>query len=291
MAMVVMAILGYQVYGRARLNFYFFSALGPSKMSDLRGAYFDYVMSSFVDALPALLLYFIALFFLGVWIAKMILRPFKNIGTYCSQVIDDPSTPYVVEPFAGHRLLTRFSELFFDFVRDARDQGRLAPRSIPPQFMGIHKPVFDGPFLLHYGFFMLILMITSTATIMYVATEIHESTVQLAIRMLKTDPRVTSTFFMAQQGSLNEMWVLAGGLVLALYGVLAFHLYHQVAGAAFGIFATMRTYMKGNHGARVHLVGYAFLRESTRALNKYLEWSQKNLTKGSTAVEPNPGPR
>jgi len=279
MTLLVMGVLGSQVYGRARLNFYFFSSFGDSHMADLRDAYFDYVMSSFVEALPVVLAYVIAVFFLGVWIAKMILRPFKNIGSYCQHALEDPNTHYVVEAFAGHRLLTRFSELFFDSLTEARAQGRLTPRSVPPQFMGVHKPVLDGLFLLHYGLFMLILMITSTIAIMYVVTEIHENTIQLAIRMLKTDPRVTSSFFMAQQGSINEMWLLAGSLVWTLYGVLAFHLYHQVSGAAFGIFATMRTFMKGNYAARVHLVGYAFLRESTRSLNKYLEWAQKNLSK------------
>lgn len=278
---IAAVVMGYQLYVNARLNFYFFRAHGLSDLSDMREAYFDYILSSFVETLPLLFGLFIILFFLGVYVAKMILRPFKNIGKYCEQVLLDHEVPYEVEQFAGHRLLHRFSELFFEFLREGYRVGRIEPRPVPPQFMKIHKPVFDGPFLLHYSFFIAMLIIATIVMIMQVVSDVHENTVQLAIRYLKTDPKITSSFFMSQSNMLNEMWVLAAVLVLALYLVLAFHLYAQVSGASFGIFATMRSFLKGNYSARVHLVGYSFLRDSTRALNKYLDWVQKNLTKGA----------
>jgi hypothetical protein len=274
-------MMGYQLYVNARLNFFFFRAHGLSDVREVREAYFDYILSSLVESLPFIFCLFIGLFFLGVYVAKMILRPFKNIGHYCEQVIENPETPYEVEHFAGHRLLHRFSELFFEFLRDGKRAGRIEPRPVPPQFTRIHKPVFDGPFLLHYSFFIAMLIIVSVVMIMQVVSDVHENTVQLAIRYLKADPKITSSFFMSQSSILSEMWVLAAVLVFALYLVLALHLYAQVSGASFGIFATMRSFLKGNYSARVHLVGYSFLRDSTRALNKYLDWVQKNLTKGA----------
>jgi hypothetical protein len=274
-------MMGYQLYVNARTNFFFFRAHGLADMTDVREAYFDYILSSLMDSLPLIFALFVGLFFLGIYVAKMILRPFKNIGKYCEQVIEHPEIPYEVEQFAGHRLLHRFSELFFEYLRDAKRVGRIEPRPIPPQFTGIHKPVFDGPFLLHYSFFIAMLIIVSVVMIMKVVGEVHENTVQLAIRYLKADPKITSSFFMSQSNMLNEMWVLTAVLVLALYLILALHLYSQVSGASFGIFATMRSFLKGNYSARVHLVGYSFLRDSTRSLNKYLDWVQKNLTKGA----------
>jgi hypothetical protein len=57
------------------------------------------------------------------------------------------------------------------------------------------------------------------------------------------------------------------------------HLYGKVSGAAFGIFSTMRSFMKGDHFSRVHLVGYAHIRDNTRKLNKYLDFAQNNFEK------------
>jgi hypothetical protein len=44
----------------------------------------------------------------------------------------------------------------------------------------------------------------------------------------------------------------------------------------------MRSFMKGNHSSRVHLVGYTHLREYTRKLNKYLDYIQNNFSKDRT---------
>jgi hypothetical protein len=214
---------------------------------------------------------------MGLYIGHIILRPFKTMGDYCTKVIEKPDTPFNLEEFSAYRLLTRFSEIFFDFLRDSRKKNTLEPKDIPPQYTGIHKPVFDAPFLFHFSFFLVIIMIVSTIVIMDFATDVHTNMTQIAIRMLKADPKILSAFFQDQAGIIDEMWFLTALLVVILHIVLGLHLYNQVSGAAFGIFATMRSFMKGQYQNRVHLVGYSYLRDSTRALNKYLDWIQKNL--------------
>lgn len=276
---LALLIIGYQLYNNARLNFYFFRANGYSSNSDLQEAYFDYVLSNFTETLPFICIFIVVVFFLGLYIATLILRPFKNIGAYSTVAMEEPEIPYIVDQFAGHRLVTRFSELFFDYLRTCRKNNKLEERTIPPQYMGIHGPVFDGAFIFHFLFFIVIMTILSVVMIMHIATDIHQNTIQLAIKILKADPKVMTYFFNAQSNMLDELWLLTGILVCALNLLLAIHLYHAVAGAAFGIFATMRSFIKGNHSARVHLVGYSYLRDSTRQLNKYLDWIQKNLSK------------
>lgn len=278
-SLLALIIIGYQLYNNARLNFYFFRANGYSAITDLQEAYFDYVLSNFAETLPFICIFIVVVFFLGLYVATLVLRPFKNIGTYSTTVLENPDQPYVVDQFTGHRLVTRFSELFFDYLRTCRKNNNIEERTIPPQYMGIHGPVFDGAFLFHFSFFIIIMTILSVVMIMHVASDIHQNTIQLAIKILKADPKVMAYFFNAQSLVLDELWILTGVLVCALNLLLAFHLYNAVSGAAFGIFATMRSFIKGNHSARVHLVGYTYLRDSTRQLNKYLDWIQKNLEK------------
>lgn len=276
----VMALTGYILYTRTRLNFFFFEAHGYSGIEEMRDAYYSYILINFVDELPLIFGMFVALFFAGLYLGHMILRPFKVIGHYSAQVINDPQAPWEVEQFADHRLLTRFAEVFFDWLREARRAGGVAPRPVPPHFMGVHKPVTDLNFLFHFGFIILIMVILSVVTIMNFAGDIQENTIQLAIRMLKVDPKIISQFFISQSSVLDELWVMTALIVCTLYGALGLHLYHQVSGAAFGIFATMRSFMKGNYHTRVHLVGFYYLRDSTRSFNKYLDWVEKNLARG-----------
>lgn len=278
-SLATLAIIAYLLYSNARMNFYFFQAHGFSTKVDLTEAYFDYVLSNFADVIPFIFVFIVVIFLTGLYIAIMILRPFKKIGDYSVLVLEKPDAPYVVDQFAGHRLVTRFSELFFDYLRVSRTQGKLEERSIPPQYMGIHGPVFDGAFLFHFSFFIIISSIVSIIVIMKIAADIQQNTIQLAIKVLQADPKVLANFFNAQTNMLDELWILSGLVVCVLNLMLALHLYKAVSGAAFGIFATMRSFIKGNHSARVHLVGYGYLRDSTRQLNKYLDWVQKNLSK------------
>ena len=276
-SVVVEMIVAYIVFSNTRLNFYFFRAHGYAGIDNLGEAYFHHVLADSIEALPWILGFHIAIFFMGLYIGHIMLRPFKRIGDYCQKVIDEPSFAYKNEEFSAYRLLTRFSEIFFEHLRDCRTKNKLMPRDIPPQYLGIHKPVFDGPFIFHFSFFLIMVMIVSIIAIMGFATDIHENTMQIALRMLKADPKIVSTFFQDQSVLVDEMWWLTGILVVGLHILMGFHLYAQVSGAAFGIFATMRSFMKGSLQSRVHLVGYSYLRDSTRLINKYLDWLQKNL--------------
>ena len=276
-SVVAELIVGYLLYTNIRLNFYFFRAHGYEGISELRSAYFDHVLVDTIEYIPYLLLFHIGIFFTGLYIGYLMLRPFRRMGRYCQDVIEDSNIAYKLEEFSSYRLLTRFSDFFFDHIRESRRKNKLEVRDVPSSYMGIHGPVFDGLFLIHFSFFLIIIVIISVLVTMHFASEIHINTIQIAIRMLKANPKMMTSFFQDQSFMIDEMWYLAASIVTSLHIVMGLHLYNQVSGAAFGIFATMRSFLKGNFQNRIHLVGYSYLRESTRSINKYLDWISKNV--------------
>jgi signal transduction histidine kinase len=102
--------------------------------------------------------------------------------------------------------------------------------------------------------------------------------VELATKTLRDQKGVTS-YFTQQMFILDEIVIMTVTLIVLCYTLLGLHLYAKVSGAAFGIFSTMRAFMKGNYSSRVHLVGFSYVREYTRKLNKYLDYIQNNFTK------------
>ena len=60
---------------------------------------------------------------------------------------------------------------------------------------------------------------------------------------------------------------------------LVINLYSKVSVPAFGVFATMRGFLRGNIKARVHLLGNYYLRHETKEINKFLSELEKKLTK------------
>lgn len=267
----------YFLFQIMRLNYAFFKAHGFPEFSD-DTPFYQYITQEALDNLPLLFIFHILLFFIGVYLGWLIMRPFRTMGEYSEQIIEHPNTIYKVDEFSNYRLLTRFSEFFFEYLRESRKRGELQTNSIPPQYSKIHKPVHDKIFMLHFGILLIIISISSGVFIIENASGIFSSMTELGHRTLSNSQSM-NRYFAEQNYILNEILYLTVSLISVGYIMLGFHLYAKVSGAAFGIFSTMRAFMKGNHSSRVHLVGFAHIRDHTRKLNKFLDYIQNNLSK------------
>jgi hypothetical protein len=254
-----------------RINYTFFRAHGFPAIEE--GPFLDLIMGEALENVPVLFAFHIFLFFIGVYVGWLTLRPFRIIGEYSEAVLENPNTIYRVEEFSTYNLLARFSEFFFEFLRESRKRGEIGSNSIPPQYSKIHKPVFDRIFMLHFGILLLIISTSSTVFIIENTSTVYASMVELATKTLKNQTSV-SRYFGDQLFIIDDIVILTVVLIAFSYSLLGLHLYAKVSGAAFGIFSTMRSFMKGNYTSRVHLIGYAYLREDTRKLNKYLDHIQ-----------------
>jgi len=135
--------------------------------------------------------------------------------------------------------------------------------------------------MLHFGILLIIICLSVGIFIIENASAVYNSIVDLGLITLK-DKKVVSKFLMEQTFIVDDIAVLTVVLIVISYTALGFHIYTKVAGAAFGIFSTMRSFMKGNHSSRVHLLGFANVREYTRKINKYLDYIQNNFAKDTT---------
>jgi hypothetical protein len=269
-------IIYYFLFQVARLNYAFFQAQGfPVQDETL---FFDYIMKEVLEGFPILFIFHIFLFFIGTYVGWLILRPFRLMGEYCEAAQEDPNVVYKVDEFSHYKLLTRFSEFFFEFIRESRRKGELFGNSIPPQYSRIHKPLVDWIFLLHFGILLVIISICSSVFIIDNSSILFQDTTDLAVKTLH-NPVAVKKYFAKQMFILDEVVFMTISLTSLFYFILGLHLYERVSGAAFGIFSTMRSFMKGNYFSRVHLVGYSYIRDYTRKLNKYLDYLENNLGK------------
>jgi hypothetical protein len=263
-----------------RLNHAFFKANGFSDIID-ESVFYDYLLTEVLENLTLFFIFHVILFFIGTYVGWLILRPFKNIGDYCEQAIENPNTIYKVDEYSTYNLLTRFSEFFFEFLRESRKKGELGTNSIPPQYAKIHQPVPDRIFMLHFGLLLVIIALGTSVFMIQNTSLIFHNMVELAQKTL-SNPKISNRFFNHQMFIIDDTVALSIALIAIFYIALGFHLYEKVSGAAFGLFSTMRSFMKGNRFSRVHLVGYAYIRDYTRKFNKYLDFMQNNFDKDKT---------
>ena len=260
-----------------RIDLIFFVAHGFPGALDFKEAFIEFIYSSLFDEIIWIILTGFFVFGLGYYLSGIMIRPFKVIGQYCEDKISEKKNFYSPDFFSDLKLLTSFSVFFFTKVDEAALLGKLKQVEIPPHFTRIHKPNFERNFFFNYLFIIAIFALMSSLGIIALNLEFRDQVSDLARRFLADNKQ--ATYFLDEQFIIADIAVyFFVSLHLFLYFLLGVHMYSKVATPAFAVFATMRSFLKGNHHNRVHLIGYYYLRGDCRKINKYLDHVQKNLT-------------
>jgi hypothetical protein len=261
----------YAIWLVLSLNNIFFEANGFLGIEDLKSVYFDFIAAKIMHNVAYVFVFNIILFFAGIYLTKILLRPFEIIGEYCSNAIENKHEVYNPDTFSDYKLLTRFSEFFFQYILEARKNKKLIPNTIPPIFSKIHGPVFDRVFFFHFALFISIITLVSSIFLVVITTDSYDSMVELALKAIPNAGSNVAYFLKNQKFIFESVQIYSITILILSYFFLAFHLYTKVSGPVFGFFSTMRSFLKGNYSARVHLVGYPHIRPFSRAFNKFLD--------------------
>ena len=276
--LIVLSIFYYLTWIVVSLNSIYLESNDIGFNQDLREDFITQATLVMVDQLGAVFISLLLLFITGLYIGKVLLRPFEVIGEFSRKQVEGEKGSYVVDLFSDYRLLTRFSDLFFQYIHQSLEKKSLTPREIPTHYQGIHKPKFEKVFFFHF-FILIIILATGSGLFLYnVSTQMHSDIIDLLLKILKSDSNNVG-YFVSEQITIFESIVLVAILSLFVsYSVLSFHLYGRVSGAIFAFFSTMRSFMKGNKSARVHLVGYAHIRKNGRLFNKFLDYIERQCS-------------
>lgn len=260
-----------------RIDLIFFISQGFPGALDFKDAFIEFIYSSIYDQVLWISLSLVFVFGLGYYLSSIMIRPFRVIGEYCEDKIGNKNNFYSPDFFSDLKLLTSFSVFFFSKIDEAGIRGKLDKMEIPNHFMRIHKPSFERNFFFNYLFIIAIFALMSSTGIVVLNLEFRDQVTDLARRFLASNAQ--ATYFLNEQFMIADIAVyFFVTLHLFLYLLLGVHMYSKVATPAFAVFATMRSFLKGNHHNRVHLIGYYYLRGDCRKINKYLDHVQKNLT-------------
>ncbi|MFT6630531.1 MAG: hypothetical protein ACJAS4_000469 [Bacteriovoracaceae bacterium] len=276
--LVAAAFIYYAMWLILSLNSVYFESKNIGFTEELREAFLQNSLGFLYQQFPNIILFFVVLFFGGMYIGKVLLRPFEIIAHYCDSKVEDKNITYNPDIFSDYKLLTRFSEFFFRYIDERMKKKSLKPNTIAPHFSKIHSPPFERVFFFH--FMVLVFMLAGfTATfIVFISTEVRSNLIDLSLKMVSIkDPTVG--YFMENQSYIYDSVASVAVLIITVsYFVLSFHLYGKISGAIFAFFSTMRAFMKGNFKARVHLIGYGHIRPHGRSFNKYLDHIERECS-------------
>lgn len=266
------------------MNYIFFEANGYMKLEQLQDAYYEFIFSELLFAVPYVFILFIILFFSGHYVAGILLRPFYLIGDYCEKSMKGETVKWKADLFCDLKVLTEFGEFFFEWIQKSKEKGAFQEVTIPPFYRRIHRPIFEFSFFINFGLLVILSAIISSGALYATVVSTHGKIVELSLATLNAAPSIN--FFLNEQKDLLMLIMsITVSMLTVLYIWLALDLFAQVSGASFAIFSTMRSFMKGDYSARVHLIGYSYLRDSSRQFNKYLDFIQKNYIQNKNNIK------
>lgn len=238
--------------------------------------FIDFLFADLSGWLPIIFGFFCLISFLGVYLSYLLMRPFAMIANYCEARIKSSDAIYNPDSFADLRNLVNFSEFFFTKIDEQIDEfDNLRASKIPARYKGIHQPVLEKAFFLQHSLFILIITIVGLGGLYMFSVELHESIIRFAVAASESNSDVVK-YLNGQKELLGEVIYFVGFIHIVLSVLLGIHLYEKVAPPAFGVFSTMRSFIKGKYSSRVHLVGYYYLRSDCRKINKYLDYISRN---------------
>lgn len=260
-----------------KIDLLFFEVHGYVMDSVYQDTFYEFVFSNIVDLLPWIFVFFIILFISGFYIGTIMMRPFKLIGKHCDERLNDQNRFYEPDYLSDLKLLTSFSSFFFARVDEAKVKGKLEIVNIPTDFTNIHKPILEKNFFINYAFLIVIFALLASLGIFFLNNEVKDKVMIFATKVARNNIQVKS--FIERQEDVESKAIM--GLLIThmtiniLFGI---HLYNKIASPAFAVFATLRSFLKGNYHNRIHLIGFYYLRNDCRKINKYLDHVQKTLT-------------
>lgn len=254
----------------------FFRTQGYPGYDQFTQAFFDAISSNALNTVPHLFIVFIIIIILGLYVGKLLIRPFKIIGDYCEKKVSGEEASYDPDFYSDLKILTNFSEYFFTKVEEAKKNGHWKPSEIPEKFKRIHQPVFEKDFFIQFTMIILMISIGAGIYLYTLMTTVYEKMITLGNQVMPQTYVVR--YFLEEQSTIwDSILVIVLVIHVTLYFILAFHLYSRVSGPAFGFFASMRSFLSGRTSARVHLIGFYYVRGYSRCFNKYLDKLENEL--------------
>lgn len=275
MVFILMAV-GF-TYIILKIDLIFLESHGYALEEMFHEAFYEFVLGNIIDQLPLVFIFFIIIFFSGYYIANIMMRPFKLIAKHCEEHLNSETRFYDPDYLSDLKLLTSFSSYFFAKIDEAKIKGKLDKIEIPEDYTKIHKPIIEKNFFFNYSLLIIIFALLASLGIYSLNNDTREKVIHFSNKIAKNNNQVKQ--FLERQEEV-ESKVITGLLTIHMFINIMFgiHLYSKISSPAFAIFATMRSFLKGNYHNRVHLIGFYYLRDDCRKINKYLDYVQKNLT-------------
>ncbi|MDH4469173.1 MAG: hypothetical protein QE271_14025 [Bacteriovoracaceae bacterium] len=285
----IISVVVYYQWILLKINVTYFESIYGKQFPGFPEAFYDFLIGDSSILLMIVFAIGIVIFFAGGIISELLILPFKRLATFCENSLETPSLEFEYKSFVDFQFLSRFSEFFFGNISQARTKKKILDNEyIPKSFSKMHSPPLDLNFFLQFTLMMIFILGISSYIMVLFNSTLFNSVIEF-VMTYKDLKDVSAVNFIIKQEEVFHGIIyplifvsIAGNFIISVF------MYSRISGAAFGVFSTFRSFIKGNRKARVHLLGYSFVRDQTKKINYYLEKMEVELEQSESSRETPP---
>lgn len=243
----MLLIVIYSTWLLLSLNFSYFLANGFPLSEENIDVFTDFLLQSQSEFLPHTLLFFIGVFFIGLFLSYVILRPFNELADMCRELVLAKDERIRIVGLEKSKLLIKLGN-FISRYFDAQKNGREV--SVPQELLIVKKPVMDYVFYFQFFCLIIILMTIAIGSLYLFVDQLQDSIIYSAMQILKA-PKGMSTFLASQRGVYDMIVFIPSVVGALLYILISRIIISKVQGVTYGYVRDVCEIASGNKSRRL----------------------------------------
>lgn len=265
---LVLLVIIYSIWLLVVFNHSYFIANGFPNDSQSLENFFYFILLAQIDYLPYVGIFFITVFFIGIFMAYVVLRPFNHVVQMCESLIDPSAKKVRVSGLNKQKVLVKIGNYLCDYY-DAKSKNKenvVLPKSLEI----IDGPAMDKVFYFQFICLMLILVGVTVFSINVFTGLLYESITTTALSTLKS-PKGLNVFLSSQQNAIDLIVWVPSVLSCILYFALARVIISKIEGVTYAYVRDIREVGKGNSLKRISARSDDPGRQAAEAINRILD--------------------
>jgi hypothetical protein len=270
---LMLGLIVYSVWLLLSMNHSYFLANGFPLDSLTLEDFMSYLLESQLDYLPYLGLFFISVFFIGMFLAYLILRPFYQLMEMCQEIKNAKGERIKIIGLGNRKLLIKVGNFLCQYADAQKNKKEI---DVPAELKKVDGPAMD--FVFYFQFFCIMSILTAiTVTSIYVFThQLHDSIIQAAFNILKAPKGMA--LFLSSQERVFELIVLVPSLIsVVMYGFIARLIISRIQGVTYAYVRDICEVASGNTARRLTPREEDPGRQAAQAVNEVLDMYHPRL--------------
>jgi hypothetical protein len=244
---LMIAMVVYSIWLLLSMNYSYFRASGFPLDNNSLNDFINYVAQSQLEYLPFVGLFIVAVFFIGIFLSYIILRPFAQLSEMCEEIKNARGEKIKIIGLSKKKVLIKIGDFLCKYAESCKNNTKI---EIPDEIQKIKGPMMDVVYYFQFFCIMLILNLVTIGSIYVFTEQLQNAIVETAVATLNA-PKGMSVFLSSQKEVFDLIILVPSVVSCLIYVLLSRLIINKVQGVTYAYVRDICDVARGNTKRRL----------------------------------------